>query len=149
MTLKRALENSVSKIESNAAAADKHVDSSSPAHLKLGAEGEQIATEYLSSKGFRIIGRNVRYRWGEIDIIAKDGDEIAFVEVRTRSVGLLMPADRSVGPDKLKKLVRASRTWVEEKNYNGFWRIDLVAITINNKQNPDIEYIKNITEGIS
>jgi len=148
MTLKRALEKSVNTAKDEMRAIHKHIDSACPAHLKLGAAGEHIAAEYLLSKGLRIIDRNVHYRRGEIDIIAQDGDEIVFAEVRTRSVGLIMPADRTVGPDKLKKLMLAARTWAEEKNYNGFWRIDLIAITINENKKTDIEHIKNITEGI-
>ena len=149
MTLSRAMERSVAgkkppleKIsEPNPAV---------PAHLKTGQAGEDVAADHLLKNGYKIIARNVRYnKIGEIDIIARVDDYVVFVEVRTRSVGKIMPPEMSVGPDKMKKLIRAARIWVENKNYGGFWRIDLVAITINENNSPaTIEHIKDITEGI-
>ena len=84
----------------------------------------------------------------KIDIIASDGDEIVFVEVRTRSKGWMMPPECTVGPEKLKKLKRAARIWTEKRNYTGFWRIDLIAVTLKDDKLSSIEHIKEITEGI-
>ncbi|MGI6443193.1 MAG: YraN family protein [Synergistaceae bacterium] len=121
-----------------------------PKHLRLGRMGEDIACEYLVSNDYEIIDRNVRYRWGEIDIIAKDSEtcDLVFVEVRTRTIGKIMPPDKTVGPEKLKKLIRSCRTWVENKQYSAFWRIDLLAITVKEDNSYDTEHIKNITEAI-
>ncbi len=151
MTLKRALEQSVKSDTKSAGIADsvtKSMDEHKPEHILLGEAGEKMAAEYLSEEGYRIIGKNVRYPWGEIDIIARDRDELVFVEVRTRSVGKLLPPECTVGPDKIKKLIRAARTWTEGKQYEGFWRIDLVAITLNEGRKPIIEHIAGITEGV-
>lgn len=153
MTLKRALELSMRRQEQltdtgPVRPVKKYPEENKPGHLVLGAAGEEMAVEFLTAEGLKIIDRNVRYRWGEIDIVARDGDEIAFVEVRTRSVGRLLPPDRTVGPDKLRKLVKAARTWTEGKHYEGFWRIDLVAITLDRRSAPVIEHIRDITEGI-
>jgi putative endonuclease len=59
--------------------------SSDPRH-QLGALGERLAAEHLVRRGFRILERNYRTRWGELDIIAFDGATIAFCEVKTRRV---------------------------------------------------------------
>lgn len=144
MSLKRALEKALNITSSNAA--EYTIPKDLPKHLKTGAEGEQLAAEYLAARGYTILSRNIRYRIGEIDIVARDKDEIVFAEVRTRSLGYLLPADRSVGPDKLKKLLQSARTWTENENYDGFWRIDLIAITIDAYGNSNIEHIKDITE---
>ncbi len=149
MSLKRALERFEKTLcRENSRASKKEATDNTAEHLKTGAEGEQFAVDYLADNGYRLLARNVRYPFGEIDIIAKDGDDIVFVEVRTRRIGYLLPADRTVGPDKLKKLLRAAKMWVEEKNYDGFWRIDLIAITIDACGNRSAEHIKEITEGI-
>ena len=149
MSLKRALERFEKTLcRENSRVLKDEVTNNTAEHLKTGAEGEQFAADYLAEKGYRLLARNVRYRFGEIDIIAKDGDEIVFAEVRTRSIGCILPADRTVGPDKLKKLLKAAKMWIEEKNYDGFWRIDLIAITIDACGNRTVEHIKEITEGI-
>ena len=51
---------------------------------RLGQLGEQLATEHLVRRGFQILERNYRTRWGELDIIAYDGETLAFCEVKTR-----------------------------------------------------------------
>src|SRR3984957_20951807 len=51
---------------------------------RLGVRGEQLAAEHLERLGYRIVGRNYRTRWGELDLVAHDGRLLAFVEVKTR-----------------------------------------------------------------
>jgi putative endonuclease len=154
MTLERALRLSVEAEKKMSEAAvlcfkNEGTDRDEPEHILLGKTGEDIAVRFLSAKGYRVVERNVRYPWGEIDIVARDGDEVVFVEVRTRSIGRLLPPECSVGPDKLKKLKRAAGTWAESRHYDGFWRIDLIAITINEGRDPLVEHLKQITEGIT
>ena len=153
MSLERALERSLQERNKDLAVKTSGKDGRpasppSPPHLQRGTYGEDRATEYLTRLGYRIIARNVSCRHGEIDIIASDGDEIVFVEVRTRSKGWMMPPECTVGPEKLKKLKRAARIWTENRNYTGFWRIDLIAVTLNDDKLSSIEHIKEITEGI-
>lgn len=154
MSLKRALRRAVEKHGGNKRArrwdagegGNRNDGECRPAHLLLGEAAENLATDYLSNKGFTIIGRNVRSGGGEIDIIAKEGDELVFVEVRGRSVGIIMPAETTVGRDKLTKLIRAARTWVESRRFEGFWRIDLVAVSYDEGKEPLLKHIRNITE---
>ena len=65
-------------------------------HLEFGAAGEDAAVKYLESKGWRIIARNVKVGRGELDIVAADGGELVIVEVRTRRIGRLSPAETTV-----------------------------------------------------
>ena len=60
---------------------------SSDARHRLGALGERLAAEHLLRRGFRILERNYRTRWGELDIVAYDGHTLAFCEVKTRKLG--------------------------------------------------------------
>lgn len=148
MTLARALERSIGKKTGDTS--NKHTQQKNIpglGHIALGEFGEELAAGFLIEKGYRIIQRNVFFRYGEIDIIARDGDEIVFVEVRTRTNGKLAPPETTVGPRKLRTLVRCAYAWVDSVRYIGFWRIDLVAITITNTENK-IEHIKTITEAI-
>ncbi|MFA6866318.1 MAG: YraN family protein [Clostridia bacterium] len=96
----------------------------------LGVVGEQMAVEYLVKKGYEIIDRNINYpNVGELDIIAKDGQTLVFVEVRTR-------ADNSFGHPletftkvKQQKVVKASRRYILENKPNcDAYRFDAVAI---------------------
>ena len=153
MSLERALDRSIqerNKIPIQKSSGKGRTDPSKklPLHLQTGKYGEEKAAEYLTQIGYRIIAKNVSCRHGEIDIIASDADEIVFVEVRTRSFGWLMPPEFTVGPEKIKKLKRAAGIWTESRRYTGFWRIDLIAITIREGSGPSIEHIKDITEGI-
>lgn len=117
-----------------------------PEHLKKGALGEELACGYLSDLRWPILARNVRLKRGELDIIAKDGDELVVVEVRYRSVGLVMPPEESVGPRKLRKLILAGSAYVDRIGWEGFWRIDLIAITdLNGKLS--LEHLRDITGG--
>ncbi|MDD3673769.1 MAG: YraN family protein, partial [Synergistaceae bacterium] len=118
MSLERALDRSIqerNKIPIQKSSGKGRTDPSKklPLHLQTGKYGEEKAAEYLTQIGYRIIAKNVSCRHGEIDIIANDGDEIVFVEVRTRSFGWVMPPEFTVGPEKIKKLKRAARIWTE------------------------------------
>ena len=100
-------------------------------HLEFGAAGEDAAVKYLESKGWRIIARNVKVGRGELDIVAADGGELVIVEVRTRRIGRLSPAETTVGPVKVRRIIRAARTYVDRIAFSGAWRIDVVAVTKN------------------
>ena len=110
--------------------------------------GEDSAAEYPTGHGFKILARNVKIGRCEVDIIARDGDELVFAEVRTRSEGWMMSPAESVGPKKLANLQYAGRAWTEGRNYDGFWRVDLVAVTLAEGREPLIEHLRDITEPI-
>lgn len=150
LPLKRALKAQERQRNNKTTAVRKERQNSEPDSptMAKGRFGEDVAAKYLTSRGFRILDRNVRVGHGEIDILAKDGDELVFVEVRTRGKGWLMSAEESVGPRKLSHIIAAGRGWTEGHNYNGFWRVDLISITIEEGCEPAIEHLQNITEPI-
>jgi len=119
---------------------------------KIGQLGEDLACEYLVENRYKIIERNYRKPWGEIDIIAKDPDRtLVFVEVKTlQKTGAsnqLKPEDQLTRA-KLNKLSRTASIYANNnqkliKEARG-WRIDLIAITLNNTDSPTISHYKNI-----
>lgn len=111
-----------------------------PFHL-LGKSGEDRGVKFLTSLGYKIIDRNFRTRFGEIDIIAKDKDILVFVEVKTRSDKTFGTPEDSITPRKLDRLLKACH-YFNLKNGTGSspQRIDVLAI-----DDPHIRHIKNIT----
>ena len=118
-------------------------------HLEFGAVGERLAAEHIESIGWRIIGKNVRAGRGELDIVAVDGDELVVVEVRTRRIGKISPSETTVGPKKLKTILQCARTYVERiLRYDGFWRIDIAAVTMDENGAYSIEMFSDVTMGM-
>jgi putative endonuclease len=79
----------------------------------LGRRGEDMAHRYLQSAGYRVIARN--YKPGddsEVDIVARDGDIVVFVEVKSRSSDEHGAPDRAVDPEKQKHIIRAARSYI-------------------------------------
>jgi len=125
---------------------------------RLGSLGEKIAEDYLKGKGYRILGRNYSSRFvsgpkkGEIDIIAKKGDVIAFVEVKTLvnssapSGAVFFPEDK-VNYQKQRKIIKTAEVWLVENKipFNSKWQIDVVAIVIDKiSQKAQIKHFENI-----
>ena len=77
-----------------------------------GAAGEQLAADFLQSRGLRLIERNFRVRGGEIDLICRDGQTTVFVEVRLRSRGDFGGAAASINASKQARLILAARHWL-------------------------------------
>lgn len=84
--------------------------------MKLGAFGEKCAANYLQKKGYKILARNFRSRWGELDIIAEKNKKIFFFEVKTRrSLRAGLP-EESVTPWKIKHLQKAAFIFLQKNN---------------------------------
>jgi putative endonuclease len=81
-------------------------------HLALGAEGEARAADHLRRRGYRIVARNVRAGGVEIDLIARRGSLIVFVEVKTRRSRSLGPPEQAVDGRKRARLVRGAAAWL-------------------------------------
>lgn len=114
---------------------------------EFGAKGESAGCLFLTKKGYRIIERNARKPWGELDIVAKGPDgTLVFVEVKTMHEGALMPEDQMTA-GKMGKFRRTASLYAGAhptlvSNGTGF-RLDVLAIT---KQNGgyDIRHYENI-----
>ena len=102
------------------------------ARQELGAAGEQLARRHLERKGYRFVAANWRRRYGELDLIMRDGDVLVFVEVKTRRGERVVTAEESLTPAQARRLLLAAQTFLAERaDLEGlFWRIDLVAVTL-------------------
>lgn len=106
------------------------------ARVNLGRQGEAIAAEYLIGRGCEIVVRNWRTRSGELDIIARDGEWLVFVEVRTRRAarGGAAPAfgrpEESVTPRKQLQLIAMSDEYLFQMPWDGPKRIDVIALEL-------------------
>jgi putative endonuclease len=97
---------------------------------RLGAWGESVAAHSLEAQGYRILARNWRCARGEIDLIAQAGAELVFVEVKTRKGQNLGLPEEGLTRPKQKKLVQLALLYLEEQNLDVDWRIDLVAVEL-------------------
>lgn len=119
---------------------------------RLGRYAEDLAAKYLVSIGWKVLARNVRDQYGELDIVAmnpKDSpEELVIVEVRCRTRNKIQEAAESIDRRKMSALLRASSEYIDCIGWEGFWRIDLIAVTIDVKGDFDgwtLEHMKNIT----
>ncbi|HWE59879.1 MAG TPA: YraN family protein [Solirubrobacteraceae bacterium] len=100
---------------------------------RLGAAGEQLAADHLARRGFQILDRNYRTRWGELDIIACDDRQIVFCEVKCR---IANRAGRdpleSVHPSKRAQVRRMASRWLSERQHPRVsdLRFDAIGVTL-------------------
>lgn len=96
----------------------------------LGIRGEALAARYLEKRGFRILERNVRCRFGEIDLVAADGPTVVFVEVKGRGGAGYGPPEEKVTPPKQRRLALLARWYLQQRGWLGRpARFDVVAVT--------------------
>ncbi|MEX1102995.1 MAG: YraN family protein [Dehalococcoidia bacterium] len=97
---------------------------------QLGDFGERIAANRLEANGLRIVGRNVRVPGGEIDLLAEEGDDLVFVEVRTRKAAD-GAANESLGAAKLRRMWRSAMAYCEAWEIDpACARLDVVSIDL-------------------
>lgn len=106
--------------------------------IDLGKEGEEIAIDYLLSKGYKILEKNFRTSFGEIDIIAKHGDYIVVIEVKTRMSDRFGEPQLSVNRKKQEKLKKLALFYLTRLGKDHPVRFDVIAI-----KNSKIEHIEN------
>lgn len=96
----------------------------------LGNTAEDMAAEYLQSKGYRVIARNHRTRFAELDIIAASKDIVVFVEVKYRKHAQFGGGAGAITQDKLRRLHNAAEVWLSEhEEYAGYQpRIDAITV---------------------
>jgi|TARA_B110000261_G_C13037185_1_gene338789 putative endonuclease len=116
-------------------------------HNLLGEEGEKIAVKFLKSKGYIIYQTNWRFGKLEIDIIAEDGKELVFIEVKTRSSEGYGRPEEAVDDKKELSLLNAADIYVRDFNLEIEVRFDIVSLIINDKKT-SIKHIIDAFSGI-
>lgn len=111
----------------------------------LGAWGEQAAAEFLARRGLAICARNWRDgRRGEIDIVAREGSTLVFVEVKTRRGRARGSALESVDARKLRRLRRLAGRWLARNRPGCPARIDVVGVTLDGRQCARVEWLAGV-----
>ena len=121
---------------------------------RVGRIGEDLACYFLETKGFEIIARNYRKKWGEIDAISRKDNAVHFVEVKTVSrenvesikleSGGYRPED-NVHPWKLERMARTIQSYLTEEGIDDDWQIDVVTVYLDEKtKKAKIDYLPNI-----
>ena len=110
----------------------------------LGKEGEAIAVQFFTELGYTILDRNFHSQQGEVDIVAKDGDMLVFVEVKAYSIGSFGTPLGAVGKSKKASIIHAARTYLMKKAIkNVNCRFDVLAIYRSWQGISSFEHIKD------
>ncbi|PIR41300.1 MAG: YraN family protein [Candidatus Yanofskybacteria bacterium CG10_big_fil_rev_8_21_14_0_10_46_23] len=114
----------------------------------FGNWAETLATDFLKKKGYKILARNYRRPWGEIDIIAQKAGIIVFVEVkasRQKQAGTGFSPELRVNPQKGQKILRVAQSYLGQGERP--WQVDIVAVTqFFNQPEPQIEHLENVLD---
>lgn len=112
---------------------------------ELGARGEALAALHLIDSGLEVVDRNWRSKYGELDIVARDGDVLVFVEVKTRSgTGYGTPAE-SVTYTKQQRIRRLALAWLDDRGSP--WvrvRFDVIAILLTREGDPVVSHLRAV-----
>ena len=103
---------------------------------ELGIKGEEIAAGYLKKEGYKILARNWFCDHKEIDIIARQGDEIVIVEVKTREGDYFEEPWEAVSTQKIRNLVEVADAWLNERQIDLETRFDVISIVFSD----DVKY---------
>ena len=113
---------------------------------ELGALGEQLAVEHLRTLGLRILARNWRCRYGELDVIAADGNRtVVFIEVKTRSGDGFGGIAEAVTHAKVRRIRRLAAIWLAGQDTS--WahvRIDVIGVRIGRRRVPELTYLRGV-----
>jgi putative endonuclease len=99
-----------------------------PRHLEVGMQAELRAAEYLGALGYEVLERNFRAKCGELDLVARDGDTVVFVEVRARNHPGYGSAAESIGPRKRRRLVNAAKLYALYRRLDCPMRFDVIGV---------------------
>lgn len=103
-------------------------------HNSLGKKGEELAVEHLRKGGYEILAENYTHQRAEVDIIARTGDILVIVEVKTRSTPDFGLPQEFVKPKQIRQLLKAADFFINDQNLAEVeTRFDIIAIVINKK----------------
>jgi putative endonuclease len=119
----------------------------SKARIKLGAQGEDLAADYLTTQGYIILARNFRKKSGEIDIIARDGEWLVFIEVKTRTNLLFGQPYEAVTLKKQAQISRGALAYITiNKLHNQAMRFDVISVLIQTNGKTEINHLPGCFE---
>jgi len=104
----------------------RFLEHSAPRHR--GLEAERVGVAWLEARGYRPVVRNESSRYGELDLIAFDGDTLCFIEIKARSSDRFGSALEAVTLDKQARIARAARAYLMRNRYEGPCRFDVLAM---------------------
>jgi putative endonuclease len=109
-------------------------DGKASARAALGGAGERLAAGWLEARGYRVVARNWRCAYGELDLIAEEADELVFVEVKTRRGVAHGAPEEAITARKRVHLIDAAQWYlVEHQREAQAWRIDVIAIQLDGR----------------
>jgi putative endonuclease len=108
----------------------------------VGHSGEEIATKYLNKRGYAIIARNARTPYGEIDIVARQGEVMIFVEVKTLTSSKNFFPEQNVTARKREHMLACAEHYAAENNID-HWQIDVIAVEGKQGVEPKITHFEN------
>jgi putative endonuclease len=111
-------------------------------HIRLGRTGESLAVEYLLEEGYEILERNWRFRHIEVDIIARDRDQLVIAEVKTRTGNSYGEPYTAVDIRKQRALIFAAERYIFSRNLDLDVRFDIVSIIIDHNRTV-VEHIRD------
>ena len=119
----------------------------SPSRPRLGKLGEDLAARHLERRGWIILDRNVRSPYGEIDVVAQDGQVLVFLEVRTRSSRAFGTPEESITAAKRERMARCALAYLAgSAQPDREWRIDLIAIELQNGRVARLEHHEHVLQ---
>lgn len=115
----------------------------------IGRWAESFAAAALEDRGMKIVGRNFRTRFGEVDLIAADGGTLCFVEVRARKSSPFGTPTETVTASKARRIIAASQEFLQQDGARWQdWRIDVAAVELDHWSRPaSVEFIESAIEG--
>jgi len=104
---------------------------------QLGAKGEDFAQQFLENKGYKILARNFRFaKLGEIDVIVQKGQNICFIEVKTRSSTRYGKPNEAVNYSKQRKIKQVAQIFIKKHQlYNQNIRFDIIELIVQKSNN--------------
>ena len=118
---------------------------------QVGSVGERLARFHLEARGYQIVAANYRCRWGEIDLITREGSVWVFVEVRTRRSDAYGTPEESLTASKARRLTLAALDYLQRctaVSSEAQWRVDLITIRLGKERRVlGLRHLENIVEG--
>ncbi|MGP1515606.1 MAG: YraN family protein [Bacteroidales bacterium] len=110
---------------------------------QVGRRGEDIAVDFLENLGYKILTRNYIHNKKEVDIVARDKNEVVFVEVKQRATGQFGQPYKAVNRKKQQSIIMVADNYIKRYNIDLEARFDVISIVLGTSLTPQIEHIKN------